>query len=82
MTKISLSLWNDCGAVAAIEDDDMNSVDIYLATDSQDATTACQVAAMRLRKLADAFDRLATMDDPFTSKAHRRAMKKPKAAND
>lgn len=77
MARIALSLWNDEGSVAQIEDDDMNTVDVYLSESSADPVATCQKAANKLRRLADAFDRLATMDNPYKESTQRRAMKKP-----
>lgn len=76
MARIALSLWNDEGSVAQIEDGDMNTVDVYLAENSQNPTATCQKAAKKLRQLADAFDQLATMQDPYKESTQRLAMKK------
>jgi hypothetical protein len=71
--KIRLSLWNSDGAVAGIEDDDMGSIDLVLHKSRQDAKTICKAARDKLRRLADAFDRLSAMDDPFKEKTQREA---------
>ena len=73
--RISLMHYNDRGAVAAIDDGDMDRVQIVLSQTKRDAPSICAEAAKRLRKLADAFERLAEADDPFTDKAQKQAMK-------
>ena len=73
--KISLSFLNDHGAIASIEDDDMNDVAIYQSYTNKSAKTACTQAAKRLRILAKAFENLALMDKPFTESAHVAAMR-------
>lgn len=73
--KIRLAMWNSRGAVASISDGDMDDVDIVLQKVNRDPTKICTEAANRLRKLADDFDRLATMDDPFKEKTQREAAK-------
>lgn len=74
-TKIRLALWNDKGAVAGIEDGDMNDVDIVLHKGKRDAKAICLEAAKRLRKLADDFERLSEMDEPFKETTQRAATK-------
>lgn len=49
--KIVLSLFNDTGAVAYIEND-MDSVEIVRKTKSKDSKKICTEAAKRLRSLA------------------------------
>jgi len=44
----------------------------------KDPAEVCALAATKLRELADAFDRLATMPDPFQEKTQKKAMKVPK----
>ena len=73
--RIRLAMWNSQGAVAGIEDDDMNDIDLVLHKSRQDPKAICKEAAKRLRRLADDFDRLATMDEPFKEKAQRAAAK-------
>ena len=68
-------MWNSKGAVAEIEDDDMNSIEIALNKDRQNPKAICTEAARRLRKLADDFDRLALMEEPFKAKTQLAAAK-------
>ena len=72
--RIRLAMWNSNGAVAGIEDDDMN-VDIVLHKSRQEPKAICKEAAKQLRRLADDFERLATMDEPFKEKTQRAAEK-------
>lgn len=73
--RISLMQYNESGAVAAIDDGDMDRVEIVLSQRRRDAPSICAEAAKRLRRLADAFDHLAKSDNPFTNKAQKQAMK-------
>ena len=65
------------GRVASIHIDG-TSVDILSIKSNKDPAEVCAQAAANLRKLADAFDRLATMPEPFQEKTHKKAMKAPK----
>ena len=73
--RIRLARWNSQGAVAGINDDDMNDIVLVLNKSKQDPNAICKEAANRLRQLADGFDRLSTMDDPFKEKTQFAAMK-------
>jgi hypothetical protein len=73
--RIRLAMWNSQGAVAGIEDDDMNDINLVLHKSRQDPKAICKEAAKRLRRLADDFDRLSTMDEPFKEKTQRVAAK-------
>lgn len=79
MARISLSKLNEEGAIAYIEDDDGNETMIAVDFDNSDAEQICQEAAKELRELADAFDRFAEMEKPFTHKDQGKAMLKPTA---
>ena len=63
--SIVLAKYNWEGLHASIEDDDeMDDICIHVDKCTDDAEAVCRIAAKRLRLLADAFDILATMDDP------------------
>jgi hypothetical protein len=64
--KIRLSIYNSCGALAAIEShrEDEGNLDIVYGM-SYSAETACKLAALKLRKMADRFDLLANEKTPF-----------------
>lgn len=64
-TKIRLSLYNSNGALASIEDEDGDSVDIAVSRTSKSAKAICSRAAETLRRLADKFDVLAESAEPF-----------------
>ena len=69
--KIELSQFNSDGASAGLVD----SEDNYLAVVegmSYNAKSACKKAAERLRKAAERFDKLATMDNPFNEATHNK----------
>lgn len=70
--RIKLALWNDEGAVASIEDN-MEDVDIVLHKTNRDPKVICLKAAKRLRKLADDFERLANMENPFKEETQKKA---------
>ena len=73
-TKIRLSKWNAKGAMAEITDGCMDCVSIVGHRQKQDAKSICEEAASVLRGLADAFDRLSVMEDPFKEKTQKAAM--------
>lgn len=73
MLKIRLSKLNVTGAIAEIEADGGDTVTIVRYRNRQDAERICCEAAGRLRKLADSFERLAGMENPFHEKSHRAA---------
>lgn len=73
--RIWLSLYNDKGAVAGIGGSDLKEVDIVLHKGKRDPKAICLEAAKRLRKLADDFERLSVMDEPFRESTQREAAK-------
>jgi hypothetical protein len=75
MIRICLYGWNITGSGASIKDDEGNN--IVLATRNRRLPKqVCQKSATKLRELADAFDRLAEMENPWNEKTQREAMKK------
>ena len=73
--KIYLARYNTTGAIAAIEnEDDDSDVTVHIARYNPDPRAACIHAATRLRELADAFDRLSVMEDPFKESTQIAAM--------
>ena len=77
---ISLARYNSGGICASINDED-DEVCIAVKSRSQNASGVCRDAAKRLRLLADAFDLLAGLDDPFKGKTHQAALAAAKAAS-
>ena len=79
MTKptIYLARVNEKGSVAAIQCEDQ-TIDLVSFKGKKDPAEVCALAATKLRELADAFDRLAAMPDPFNEKTQKKAMKAPK----
>ena len=75
LPTISLAFYNTHGAIASIEGEDMEEVCVAVHSATRNPAIICGLAAQRLRKLADAFDRLATMDDPFKPATQRAAAK-------
>lgn len=75
MAKIQLLLLGDKGAVAGISDRDFNNVDIVVHKRKRNPKAICTEAAKSLRKLADDFERLSEMDEPFKEKTQRKAAK-------
>jgi len=69
--RIRLARWNFNGAVAGIEGDGMNDIDLVIHKSKQNPNSICKEAANILRRLADDFERLATMDEPFKEKTQR-----------
>ena len=65
------------GSVAGLTSDS-GHIDICVFKSKKDPAEVCALAATKLRELADAFDRLATMPDPFQEKTQKKAMKAPK----
>ena len=65
------------GIVARVEDGGQ-SIELVMFKSKKDPAEVCSQAATKLRELADAFDRLATMPEPFQEKSHKKAMKAPK----
>lgn len=74
---IYLARVNDKGSVAAIQCEDQTT-DLVSFKGKKDPVEVCAQAAVKLRELADAFDRLAVMPDPFQEKAQKKAMKASK----
>jgi hypothetical protein len=75
-TKISLMLLNENGCVATIENnEDMDSLTLATSNTSRCGKSMCLKAAKKLRGLADAFERLAKSEQPFTEEAQRKAMR-------
>ena len=79
MTKptIYLARVNDKGSVAAIQCEEQ-AIDLISFKSKKDPAEVCALAATKLRELADAFDRLAVMPDPFQEKSQKKAMKATK----
>lgn len=73
MLRIRLARWNSVGAVAGLANEDHDSVDVVLHKSKQNPKAICLEAAKRLRKLADAFERLSEMDNPFKEATQRAA---------
>ncbi len=71
---ITLGKFNDNGIYAAIEDYESNDLTVYLDHSKRNVQKACRESAKRLRMLADAYDVLATMDDPLMIKTQNAAM--------
>jgi hypothetical protein len=72
---IALAKYNWEGLHASIESEDgMDDICIHMNECTEDAETVCRVAANRLRLLANAFDILATMDDPCKPATHDAAL--------
>ena len=82
---MTLSIWlaklNLEGITAEIiNEDEDNQVPVYSEDFTDDVEFVCRHAADRLRLLADAFDCLATMSDPFKEKTQQAAMAAAKRA--
>lgn len=71
---IYLARLNEKGSVASITSDSGN-VDLVSFKSKKDPVEVCAQAAAKLRALADSFDRLAAMSDPFNEKSQKKAMK-------
>jgi len=71
---ITLGKYNSDGIYAAVEDSESNDLTVYLHQSRRNVERACREAAKRLRLLADAYDALATMDEPFKIKTQNAAM--------
>lgn len=80
--RIRLALFGDTGAVASVENSDMDIVDIVTNGKRRDPQAMCIKAAARLRKLANDFERLSTMESPFKEKTQRAAEKTPMLPTD
>jgi hypothetical protein len=65
------------GSVAGLTSES-GHIDLLVFKSKKDPAEVCALAATKLRELADAFDRLATMPDPFQEKTQKKAMKVPK----
>lgn len=63
--KIAISLLNDSGSLARLENDDMDSLDFCESNTSRDAKKLCLKAAKELREYAARFEMLANEPDPF-----------------
>jgi hypothetical protein len=76
MTQITVRKYNDKGSVAKlIDDEDNQELTLFTLKTSRQPKRLCQKSAAKLRKLADAFDRLAEMQNPFNESTQREAMK-------
>lgn len=65
--RIQLSVWNGRGAIASVTDDDgLGSVELAINRNRKDAKGVASTAARKLRKAADAFERLAATEKPFS----------------
>lgn len=71
---VTLGKLNSNGIYAAIENGEGNDLAVYEHFSRRTVERACRESAKRLRLLADAFDILATMDDPFKIKTQNAAM--------
>ena len=78
--SIELCGYNNDGLYAGIADGGLNEVPVVINARTRNVESVCRQAAQRLRLLADAFDALATMDDPRTEKSHRAALKAARQA--
>lgn len=76
MSRLSITMGklNSRGIYAAIENSERDDLTVYENNFRSNAKRACRESAKRLRLLADAFDILATMDDPFKIKTQNAAM--------
>lgn len=75
MLKIGLAMYNSNGATAFLEDDEGKTINVLTHSERRNPKQICRLSAKKLRSLADAFDRLAEMDEPFKEKTHKRAMR-------
>lgn len=84
MAKVSirLAILNSTGSVASIEDNEGNMIDLVIRENRRDAKSICLKASEKLRKLADDFERLSVMEDPFKEKTQRAASKLQKSGNE
>jgi hypothetical protein len=62
--KILLSLLNNDGTIASLEDGD-SDVTIVVSNTSRNGKKICLEAAKRLRMFADRFEMLAEFDNPY-----------------
>lgn len=62
--KILLSLLNNDGTIASLEDGD-SDVTIVVSNTSRNGKKICLEAARRLRIFADRFEKLAQFDNPY-----------------
>lgn len=70
--KIAISLLNESGSLARLENDDMDSVDFCESNTSQDAKKLCMKAAKELREYAARFEMLANEPNPFKEATQNR----------
>lgn len=75
MSELSVALceYDSNGLCAYIEKEGEGSLDLYIDTYSENAEEVCAMAARRLRRLADAFDRLGKMKDPCNPDTQKEA---------
>lgn len=73
MLRIHLARWNRVGVVAGVENEGGESVDVVLHKSTCNPKSICLEAARRLRKLADDFERLSAMEEPFKAATQRAA---------
>lgn len=76
MSELSIALteYKSNGLCAYIEKEGAGSLDLYIDTYSENAEEVCAMAARRLRRLADAFDRLSKMENPCNPGTQKAAM--------
>jgi hypothetical protein len=70
---VTLGKLNSNGIYAAIDSGE-NDLTVYEHFSRRSVERACRESAKRLRLLADAFDILATMDEPFKTKTQNAAI--------
>lgn len=61
--------------MASVGDGDLHNIDIVSCKSTKDPVSICLEAARRLRKLADDFERLSAIDEPFKEKTQRAIIK-------
>lgn len=78
--RIALGKLNIHGALAHIENDEEDNLDIVESRDCEDLSAAetCREAAKALREAADRFDLLALEPDPFKVTTHDRINSSPR----
>lgn len=73
---ISLAKFNGTGTHAAIEDKDGHACCLVEDESQSNPQVACNRAAAELRLLADRFDELAKLEDPFKATTQRKLNRK------
>lgn len=77
MENISIALmkYNSSGICTCLEnEEDMESIEVHVDPCTTDHKAVCVETASRLRVLADAFERLSVMDDPFRESTQEAAL--------